>query len=61
MITIAIFMINQMILRKTLIIIMKVKSCLSDIHKSELFNVQKLQLQEAMTVNDITHDMLNAY
>ena len=54
-------MINQMILRKTLIIIMKVKSCLSDIHKSELFNVQKLQLQEAMTVNDITHDMLNAY
>ena len=50
-----------MILRKTLIIIMRIKNHLSDICKSESFNVQKLQLQEAMTANDITCDMLNAY
>ncbi len=38
-----------------------VKDHLDDIRKSELFNVQKLQLKEAMTANDIARDALDAF
>jgi len=38
-----------------------VKDYLNDIHKFESFDVQKLQLKEAMTVNDIVCDALNAF
>ena len=61
MITIAIFMINQMKLRKKFMIATCVKDYLDDTCKSESFNVQKLQLKEAMTVNDIAHDALDVF
>jgi len=60
-IIIVIFIINQMILRKILIIIMKMKDYLSDKRKSDLFDIQKLQLQKIMMINNIACDMLNAY
>jgi len=37
------------------------KDHLNDTCKSELFDIQKLQLKEAMTVNDIVHDALDAF
>jgi len=60
-IIIAIFTINQMKLRKKLMITTCVKDHLDDIHKFELFDVQKLQLKEAMTANDIACDALDAF
>jgi len=53
-ITIAIFTINQMILKKTLIIIIRMKDHLNDKCKLNFFDVQKLQLQKIMIINDIT-------
>ena len=38
-----------------------VKDHLDDIHKFESFDVQKLQLKEAMTANDIACDALDAF
>jgi len=38
-----------------------VKDHLNNIHKFELFNVQKLQLKEVMTVNNIAYDALDAF
>ncbi len=60
-IIIAIFMINQMKLRKKLMITTCVKDCLNNICKSELFDVQKLQLKEVITVNDIACDALDVF
>ena len=48
-------------LRKKLMIATCVKNRLSDTRKFESFNVQKLQLKEAMTVNDIACDAFNAF
>ena len=48
-------------LRKKLMITMHVKNHLNDICKSESFDVQKLQLKEVMTVNDIAYDALDAF
>jgi len=48
-------------LRKKFTIATCVKDHLDDIRKSESFNVQKLQLKEAMTVNDIAHDALDVF
>ncbi len=42
-------------------IITYVKDHLNNICKSELFDVQKLQLKEAMTVNDITCNAFDAF
>jgi len=56
-----IFTINQMKLRKKFTVVTHVKDHLNDIRKSESFDVQKLQLKEAMTVNDIVHDALDAF
>ena len=38
-----------------------VKDCLDDICKSESFDVQKLQLKEVMTANDIAYNALDAF
>jgi len=38
-----------------------VKDYLNNIHKSESFDVQKLQLKEAMTVNDIACNALDVF
>ena len=38
-----------------------VKDHLDDIHKFELFDVQKLQLKEVMTVNDIAYNALDTF
>ncbi len=54
-------MINQMKLKKKFIITMYVKDHLNNIYKFKLFNVQKLQLKEVMTVNDIIYDALNTF
>ncbi len=48
-------------LRKKFTVVTHVKDHLNDIRKSESFDVQKLQLKEAMTVNDIVHDALDAF
>ena len=61
MITIAIFMINQMKLRKKLMITTYVKDYLNDICKFESFDVQKLQLKEAIIVNDIACNALDVF
>jgi len=58
---ITIFMINQMKLRKKFMIATHVKHCLNDIHKFKLFDVQKLQLKEVMTANDIACNALNMF
>jgi len=60
-ITIMIFIINQMKLRKKFMIATCMKDHLNNICKSESFNVQKLQLKEIMTANDIAHDVLDAF
>jgi len=54
-------MINQMKLRKKLITATHVKDHLNNTRKSESFNVQKLQLKEAMTANDIACNAFNAF
>jgi len=54
-------MINQMKLRKKLMIATCVKDYLNDTRKSESFDVQKLQLKEVMTVNDIAYDAFDAF
>ncbi len=54
-------MINQMKLRKKFMIITCMKNHLNNIYKSELFDVQKLQLKEAITVNDIACNALDAF
>ncbi len=61
MIIIAIFTINQMKLRKKLMITMCVKDHLNNICKFKSFDVQKLQLKEAMTINDIACNMLDVF
>ncbi len=38
-----------------------VKDYLNNIHKSESFDVQKLQLKEAMTANDIACNALDTF
>jgi len=48
-------------LRKKFMITTCVKDHLDDICKFKSFNVQKLQLKEAMTVNDIACNALNAF
>jgi len=58
---IAIFTINQMKLRKKFIIATCVKDYLDNICKFESFDVQKLQLKEAMTINDIIHDAFDMF
>jgi len=60
-IAIATFTTNQMKLRKKLTIATRVKDRLDDIRKPESFDVQKLQLKEAMTANDIARDALDAF
>jgi len=54
-------MINQMKLRKKFMIATYVKDCLNNTCKFKLFDVQKLQLKEVITVNDITCNALNAF
>jgi hypothetical protein len=54
-------MINQMKLRKKLMIATCVKDYSNNICKSESFDVQKLQLKEAITVNDIACDALDVF
>ncbi len=41
-------------------IAMRIENHLDDAHKSESFKIQKLQLKEIITLNDIVHDALNA-
>ncbi len=48
-------------LRKKFMITTCVKDYLNDICKSESFDVQKLQLKEAITANDIACDALNVF
>ncbi len=48
-------------LRKKLMTATCVKDCLDDICKSESFDVQKLQLKEVMTANDIAYNALDAF
>jgi len=48
-------------LKKKLMIATYVKDCLNDICKFKSFDVQKLQLKEVMTANDIAYDALDAF
>jgi len=54
-------MINQMKLRKKFMIITCVKDYLNNTHKFKSFDVQKLQLKEAMTANDIACNAHDAF
>jgi len=56
-----IFTINQIKLKKKLMITTHVKDHLNDTCKSESFDLQKLQLKEVISVNDIAYNALDTF